>query len=248
MKIIACVKRVPDTEAKIQIAADGKSIQTAGVNFIMNPYDEFAVEEALRIKEKFGGEVTVLSLGDDNEKEIRNALAMGADDAIYLKETKYTADLYATAKTLADTLKNQKFDLIIMGKMAVDDGACSVGPLLSEFLGIPCISSVEKVEMAADKFIAHMPVEGGSHVFEVPLPAIFTADKGLNEPRYPSLKGIMMAKKKKVDSRPTTAVPSKCEVVKMSSPPPRPAGKIVGEGAAAVPKLVELLRTEAKVI
>lgn len=248
MKIIVCVKKVPDTESKIKIAADGKSIETGELKYIMNPYDEFSVEEALQLKEKQGGEVVVLCLGGDAEKEIRSALAMGADSAVYLEDPGYNGDNYATAKTLADYLKGQSFDLLLFGKVAVDDGAAAIGPMVAELLGLPSLSAVETLSYEAGKFVGHMGVEGGTNIVELPVPCVLTAEKGLNVPRYPSVMGIMKAKKKPLEKKPTKTALPKFTIVKLQSPPPRPPGKIVGKGVEAVPQLVDLLRNEAKVI
>ena len=249
MKIIVCVRRVPDTEAQIKIAPDGKSLDAADINFIMNPYEEYAVEAALRLREAQGGEVVIYSLGpDEASKEIRNALAMGADTAVHLVDDAYHGDSYATATALAGHLRGEQFDLLLFGKTGVDDGAFSVGPMVAELLGLPSVSSLEQLEVANGVAHVSMPVEGGSLKFEVPLPAVFTTDKGLNEPRYPTLKGIMGAKKKKLDARDVTTPASKVTVTAMTLPPVRPAGKIVGKGVDAVPELVKLLQNEAKVL
>ncbi|MBN2055853.1 electron transfer flavoprotein subunit beta/FixA family protein [bacterium] len=246
MKIIVFVKRVPDTESRIVIS--GTDIDTSDFSYIVNPYDEYAVEEALKIQESMGGEVVIMTLGRDAVKEIRNALAMGADRAVYLEAEAPAGDTYATARILAAALMGESFDLLLFGKMAVDDGAAAVGPMVAELLGLPCVSSIDNLEVAADRVVARMPIEGGAHVMELPLPAVVTADKGLNEPRYPSLRGIMQAKRKPMDSKAPEKVEAKFSVLELQAPPPRPPGKIVGDGVAAVPKLVELLRVEAKVI
>lgn len=249
MKIVVCVKRVPDTETIIKIAPDGKSIDSTGIKYIMNPYEEYAVEEALRLKEKFGGTVTIVCLGpSEATKEIRTALAMGADNGIHIVDDNYNGDVYATAKTLVSVLKDLSFDILFFGKMAVDDGSASVGPMVAGLLGLPCISSIAKLEVEDGKVTAEMPVEGGTYVIEASMPVVVTADKALNEPRYPSLRGIMMAKRKKLDSRSVQTVPSKYEIKKMFLPPPRKEGKIVGEGPEAVPELIRLLKEEAKVL
>ncbi len=249
MKIIVCVKRVPDTEAKIQPSGDGKAIDRSELTYVLNPYDEYAIEEALRTKEAREGTVTVLSLGpSEGTKEIRTALAMGCDDAVHITTDGYVNDIFGVGNALAAALKEMEYDLIFFGKQAVDDGSSAIGPYVSELLGIPCISSVGKLEIEEDKIKAHMPIEGGTSVIECGFPAALTADKGLNEPRYAGLKGIMKAKKKKIDSKPAGDIPVKFETMEIQPPPPRAEGKIVGEGTEAVPKLIELLKTEAKVL
>ena len=250
MKIAVCLKRVPDSETRVKIASDGKSLDEAGVKFVMNPYDEFAVEEALRRKEKAGtGEVAVLCLGPAAAQEtIRTALAMGADRGVLLQVDKAPADPYETAKLIAAQLKPDGWDLILFGRMAIDDYHHQVGPLVAELLGLPCVTGVSHLDIDGSKGVAEREIEGGIEVVEFPLPAVLTADKGLNEPRYPALKGIMAAKKKPLEVKPVQAGSGSLEVAALTPPPDRKEGKIVGEGAAAVGELVRLLREEAKVL
>jgi electron transfer flavoprotein beta subunit len=250
MHIAVCIKRVPDTETRVKVAPDGKSLDEAGVKFILNPYDEFAVEEALRRKEKAGsGEVVVVSLGPAAAQEtIRTALAMGADRGVLLQTDRIPADGLETAKALAAELKDGGHDLILFGKLAVDDYNHQVGPMVAELLGLPCVTAVAHLELEGGKGVAEREIEGGMEVVEFPLPAVLTTDKGLNEPRYPALKGIMAAKKKPLDVKPVTLAAGAIEVLAMEPPPQRKDGKIVGEGAAAVPELLRLLREEAKVL
>ena len=250
MKIAVCIKRVPDSETRVKVGADGKSLDEAGVKFVMNPYDEFAVEEALRRKEKAGsGEVVVLCLGPATAQEtIRTALAMGADRGILLQADKIPADPYETAKLIAAELKSATWDLILFGRMAIDDYSHQVGTLVAELLGLPSVSAVSHLDIDGTKAVAEREIEGGIEVVEFPLPAVITADKGLNEPRYPALKGIMAAKKKPLEVKPVQAAAGAIEVVALTPPAERKEGKIVGEGAAAVGELVRLLREEAKVL
>jgi electron transfer flavoprotein beta subunit len=250
MKIAVCIKRVPDSETRVKISADGKSLDEAGVKFVMNPYDEFAVEEALRRKEKAGtGEVVVLCLGPAAAQEtIRTALAMGADRGILLQADKIPADSFEVAKLIAAELKAASWDLILFGRMAIDDYNHQVGTLVAELLGLPSVSAVSHLDIDGTKGVAEREIEGGIEVVEFPLPAVITADKGLNEPRYPALKGIMAAKKKPLELKPVQASAGSIEVVALTPPPERKEGKIVGEGAAAVSELVRLLREEAKVL
>jgi electron transfer flavoprotein beta subunit len=250
VKIAVCVKRVPDTETRIKIAADGRSIDESGVKFILNPYDEYAVEEALRRKEAAGsGEVVVVSLGGDAAQEtIRNALAMGADRGILLKTDQRSLDPLPVARALAAELKGGGYDLILFGKLAIDDYSHAVGTMVAEMLGLPCVSAVSHLELADGKGKAEREVEGAVEVVEFPLPAVLTADKGLNEPRYPALKGIMAAKKKPLEVKPVTLEPGGIEILELALPPERKPGRILGEGADAVPALIQALRTEAKVL
>jgi electron transfer flavoprotein beta subunit len=250
MKIVVCIKRVPDSETRVKIATDGKSLDEAGVKFVMNPYDEFAVEEALRRKEKAGaGEVVIVALGPAAGQEtIRTALAMGADRGVLLQPDKVPADSFETARLIAAELKSGTWDLILFGRMAIDDYNHQAGVLVAELLGLPCVSAVSHLDIDGSKGIAEREIEGGIEVVEFPLPAVLTVDKGLNEPRYPALKGIMAAKKKPLEVKPVQVGAGAIEVMALTPPPERKEGKIVGEGAGAVAELVRLLREEAKVL
>ncbi len=250
MKIAVCVKRVPDTESRIKIAADGKSIDGAGVKFVLNPYDEYAVEEALQLKEKAGsGEVVIVALGSEASQEtIRMGLAMGADRGVLLQTEHPSIDPVASAKVLAAELRDGGYDLMLFGKLAIDDYNGAVGIAVAELLQIPVVSSVAHLEIADGKGVAEREIEGGVEVVEFELPAVITADKGLNEPRYPALRGIMMAKKKPLEVKPVEVGAGGIEIVGLALPPARPPGRIVGEGPDAVPALIEALQTEAKVL
>jgi len=249
VKIAVCIKRVPDTETRIKVGADGKSIEEAGVKFVLNPYDEFAVEEALRLKEKAGsGEVVVLSLGSDPAQEtIRTALAMGADRGILLKGAP-SLDPLEGARALAAELKDGGYDLILFGKIAIDDYSQAVGTMVAELLGLPSVSAVSHLELAGGKGTAEREVEGGIEVVEFTLPAVLTADKGLNDPRYPALKGIMAAKKKPLEVKNAAAGQGSVAVLELSLPAARKEGRILGEGPGSVPALIDALRNEAKVL
>jgi len=264
VNIIVCLKQVPDTETQIKIASDGKSIVTDDIKWVINPYDEYGVEEALQIKERLGGEVTVVGLGPKRVTEsIRTALAMGADKGILITdEALEGSDQLATAKALAAGIKDLDYQLIFTGQRGVDDDMGVVGAALAEFLNIPNISVVEKVEMAEDggSLKAHRPVEGETLVIESSLPVVLTAQKGLNEPRYASLPGIMKAKKKPLEEKSLSDLGldpgefgeggRKVKVLEMYPPPERKAGKIV-EGETPQEKAAELARLlheEAKVI
>jgi electron transfer flavoprotein beta subunit len=249
LKIAVCLKRVPDTTAKIAIAPDGKSIDESGIKFVPNPYDEFALEEAIKLKEAAGaGETTVIGLGSDATAEtLRSALAMGIDKAVLLQSSG-SPDGYEVAKALAAELKSGGYDLILFGKMAVDDYNHQVGTMVAELLELPCISTIAHLKVANGQVEADREIEGGMEVVTCSLPAVLTCDKGLNNPRLPSLKGIMAAKKKPLETRPASLGTGTVELVGLSLPPERAAGKIVGEGPDAVTTLINLLRSEAKVL
>ena len=257
MNIVACVKQVPDTEAQIKLKADGSGIEEGGIKWVMNPYDEFGVEEALRLKEKRGGEVTIVSVGPARAMEtIRTALAMGADKGIHICDPALdSADAFATATALAAAIKGIPHDIIFCGQRSIDDDSAQVGAVLAELLGIPQITVVTKLEYTDTAVKAIRPIEGAQLLIESPLPCVVTAQKGLNEPRYASLPGIMKAKKKPVEVKDAAAlgiaVEVKARVAKWMPPPARAAGKILcadgtPEGKAA--ELAKLLREEAKVI
>jgi electron transfer flavoprotein beta subunit len=250
MKIAVCIKRVPDSETRVKIGPDGKSLDEAGVKFVLNPYDEFAVEEALKRREAAGsGEVVVVALGPPAAQEtIRTALAMGADRGVLLQTDRIPADGLEAARVLAAELKGSAWDLILCGKMAIDDYNHQVGPMLAELLGLPCVTCVAHLELGDGKGVAEREIEGGLEVVEFPIPAVLTTDKGLNEPRYPALKGIMAAKKKPLEVKPVTCGSGGLEILALLPPPERKEGRVVGEGAGAVVELVRLLREEAKVL
>lgn len=249
MKIAVCIKQVPDTETKVRISGDKKWIEEGEINYILNPYDEFAVEEGLKIAEANGGEVTIISLGPDRvTSTIRSALAMGATEAIHAKTDSIPQDPMATAEALFQVLGERNYDLIILGKQAIDDDHQQIGPILSEKMGIPAANVVTKLDISGDKLKADRQIEGGFEKIECSLPAIVTAQRGLNEPRYASLKGIMAAKKIQIEEISVTVPEDKIEILEINYPPEKPPGKIVGEGVDAVPELIRLLKEEAKVI
>jgi electron transfer flavoprotein beta subunit len=261
MKIVVLVKQVPDTETKVQVKPGETNISTDGVTYVINPYDEFAIEEALKIKEAKGGEVTLVSLGWDKAAEaLRTGLAMGADKAVHLNDPAFLGgDASSTAIALAKAIKKMECDLLLCGKQGIDYDNHQVGVRVAELLGVPHVAVVTKLELQDGKAVAHREIEGGAEVVEVPLPAVITCQKGLNEPRYASLKGIMQAKKKPLETKKPADIDAspdevgkagaKCEVLSMSMPPERPAGRIVeGEPEDATKEVVQLLRNEAKVI
>lgn len=250
MKIAVCVSHVPDTATKVKIGSDHKSIDPNGVAFIINPYDEFAIEEALKLKEKNGGspEVILLSVGTDANKEtLRKALAMGADSAVLLKDDK-PRDSVGIAKALSEEIRALGCEIVFFGKQSVDYDNSITGQLTAEMLGYNCVSVVVSLNIDSYKVIAETEVEGGREVVETEFPVVITTQKGLNEPRYASLKGIMAAKKKTIEEKPASAYQNLTEVESMFMPPPKQPGRIIGTDSSAVPELVRLLREEAKVI
>jgi electron transfer flavoprotein beta subunit len=249
VKIVVCIKRVPDTEARIRIAGDGRSIDPAGIKFVISPYDEFALETALRLRDGQGaGEVVVVSVGEAGAAEqLRSALAMGADSAVLLKGQP-TLDGLATARALAAEIREQGADLVLLGMKAADHDQQQVGPMLAELLDMPCVTVAASIEMDGGSVVAYREVEGGVEVMEAPMPAVVSITKGEHEPRYPSLKGIMGAKKKPLQEKDAQLGESRIEIRELTAPPERPAGRIVGQGADAVPELIRALREEAKVL
>ncbi|MFH1095482.1 MAG: electron transfer flavoprotein subunit beta/FixA family protein [Candidatus Micrarchaeota archaeon] len=248
MKIAVCVNHVPDTETRVKIAPDGTSIDRTGVNFMLAPYDEIAVEEALRMRDKFKGEVTVLSLGSEKHKEtLRKALAMGADKAILVRDDG-ERDSYGVAIGLAAALKPLAPEVILFGKQSIDYDNAQVGTLVAEMLGMPSVSVAVHIELQEGKAVCVREIEGGHEIVEARLPAVFMAQKGLNDPRYPSLKGIMAAKSKPIEEQPAAPARPLVETLSMSKPPAKTAGRIVGTDKTAVPELIRLLQEEAKII
>ena len=249
MEILVLVKRVPATDCKIKIGGDGKSIDPSGVEYVLNPYDEIAVEEALKTKEAKGGTVTVLTLGPGAaQKDLRTCLAMGADKAVLLQYEGDDRDSWAIAQVLAAKIKELNPELIFCGKQAVDGDDAQMGPRIATMLGWSCVTEASTLELGDGTWKATRDIEGGRESLEGSLPAVVTCQKGLNEPRYPNLKGIMAAKKKPLDQSDASLPDAKVELVSLGPPPERPAPMIVGEGPDAVPALIEKLQNEAKVL
>ena len=250
MKIAVCIKRVPVMDVRFRIAGDGKSVDETGLKYDVNDFDLWAVEAALQLKEKTGaGEVVVVSLGPDAvQEQIRKALSMGADRGVQLKADRTPADPLAVARALAAELKGTQWDVIFFGKVAIDSADQSVGPMVAELLGLPCVSAISSLEIANGRGTAKREIEGASEIVEFPLPVVLTVDEGLNKERLPNLKGIMAAKKKPLETKPAQIDTGTVSVAAMELPAERAAGRIIGEGAAAVPELVRLLQTEAKVL
>lgn len=249
MRSIVCIKRVPDSATRIKLAPDGMGIDPAGVKYVVNPYDEFALEEAIRRKEEAGeGSVTVITLGrEDATETLRQALAMGADEAVLLR-AEGSPDGLAVARALADEIRGREFDLVFFGKQAIDDDNMQVPAMVAELLDLPCATVVTGLEIENGHVTARREVEGGHEVVEFDLPGVIATQKGLNKPRHPSVRGIMMAKKKPLEERDVELETSGLEVLELTPPPPRPEPEIIGEGADAVPELVRRLREEARVL
>lgn len=255
MNIVVCLKQTFDTEEKIVIK-DGK-ISEDGVEFVINPYDEYAVEEAIKLRDEHGGEVTVVTIGPDRaEQALRTALAMGADKAVIVDDESLFGDELTAAQVLAAVIKKNDFDIILCGNVAVDDGSGQVGPRLAEALGIPHVTTITKLEISGNNVTAHRDVEGDMEVISSTLPILVTAQQGLNEPRYPSLPGIMKAKKKPLDRYSASdlgltvdAVKAKTEQLDVFLPPKKEAGRILqGDLKDQAKELTQLLRNEAKVL
>ena len=262
MKVAVCVKQVPDTASLIKPTADGTAIETFGLNYVVNPYDEYAIEEALRIKQKFpGSDVTALSVGPERVKEaLRTALAMGADQAVHVVlDQQQPGNPLDMARTLAAALKSLgSFDVILCGRQAVDVDEWGVGPMIAELLGLPSLSVVKKLDVTEGRATAETESEGALRVVETTLPCVVTAQKGLNEPRYASLPGLMAAKKKEIKvmtlgelgaTESDASAPSRMRYVKFEAPSARGQAKILkGDPAEIVPQIVKMIRDETKVI
>lgn len=251
MDIIVCVKQVPDTTTVIQIDASGKDIVRDGITNIVSPYDEFAIEEALNLKEANGGSVTLLSVGPASAKEaLRSGLAMGADSAIHVVTdgSPHDLDPLSTAKLISKALDGKSFDVVFMGRQAIDDDAFQMGSLVSELLNLPLITTVIKLEIDGSNVKAHRTVEGATQVVESQLPIVMTAQKGLNTPRYPSMKGILKAKKKPIEEVSPADLgvdmQSKVSIESLTLPPARGDVKMLN----SVDELVTALTQEIKVV
>ncbi|KPB05478.1 electron transfer flavoprotein subunit beta/FixA family protein [Bacillus sp. CHD6a] len=257
MNIFVLLKRTFDTEERLTVS--NGSINEDGAEFIINPYDEYAVEEAIQVRDTHGGEVTVVTVGSEEaEKELRTALAMGADKAVLIntEDDVENGDQFTTAKIMAEFLKDKDADLIIGGNVAIDGGSGQVGPRVAELLDIPYVTTITKLEIEGGKATIVRDVEGDSEVIETTLPLLVTAQQGLNDPRYPSLPGIMKAKKKPLEELELDDldldeddVEAKTKTLEIYLPPKKEAGRVLqGELDAQVKELVSALRNEAKVI
>jgi electron transfer flavoprotein beta subunit len=248
MNIYACLARTPDTATRIRIHADGTRIDPEGVQYVVNPFDEFAIEEAVKLKEKTGGKATVVCVGGaDAQKDLRACLAKGVDEAILLTPSG-PLDGLGVAKLIAARIKDNKPDVVFCGKQAVDDDQAAVGPMLAALLGIPVVAKIVKFETDGKTFTATREIEGGLESFDGAFPCVLTTDKGLNKPRAAGLKDIMGAKNKPLHAETVEAPARKLKTLKLEPPPERAQGRVVGEGKAAAPALVRALKDEAKVL
>lgn len=248
MNILVAISRVPDTTTKILVGTDGKSIDNNNVKFILNPYDEYALEEALRIKEKNGGIVTAISIGTElNNETLRNALAMGADNAVLIK-TNEDFDSYFVAKNIATYAAKTNPDIIFLGKQSIDFDSLQVPSYLAEFLNLPLVTIVTKIDINGNEVTAEREIEGGKEIVTTTLPCIFSAQKGLNIPRYPKLPDIMKAKKKPIEEIDATLYDNLVEITKMEIPARSRLNKIFGDTDEDIQNVVNLLHEEAKVI
>ena len=250
MKIAVCIKRVPDQDVRFKIAPGGKAVDETGLKYDMSDFDGYAAEVAIQLTEKANaGEVTVVSLGPEAVQEtLRKALSMGAHRAVQLKHDAPVHDGYAIATALAAELKAGAYDLVLTGRMAVDTQNRSVGAQLAELLGVAYIGAISKLEVEGGVVKARRELEGAYELVECPLPAVLSIDEGIARARYPSLKGIMAAKKKPMEVRPAQLGAVRYALDAVDLPPERAGGRIVGEGPDAVPELVRLLKEEAKVL
>jgi len=249
MKILVALKQVPDTESKIKIADSGSAIDQTDIKWITSPNDEFALEEALRLKESMGAEITAVSIGGEKTKDIlRNALALGVDSAVLLKADAIDDPLVISG-ALADFTKGKGFDLLFFGhKCYGNDNGC-VGPMTAELLDLAHAHVVTKLSISDGNFRAEREGDAGIEIIEGNLPAVITAQRGLNEPRYANLKGIMAAKKKPIEEVECTLMDATVNIPALTLPPPRSEGKkLDGDSTTQVALLISLLRNEAKVI
>lgn len=263
MNVVVCVKQVPDTEAPIRIRPDGTGIDETGLNLVVNYYDEHATEAGLRLREQFGGTVTLIGAQPERAKEaLRTGLAMGADEALLIWDPALQgADHLSIARVLAAAIRTLPHDVVICGKLSTDDNAGIVGPALAEYLDLPQATAIARLEVDSSGSIAmvHREVEGGVEVLEVRLPAVLTVERNLNEPRYPSLPGIMKAKRKEIkilslsalglDPAQIKQASARARLVKLETPPKRKRGRLVeGDADQAVAAIIAFLKDEAKVL
>lgn len=248
MNILVCVSRVPDTATRVLVGPDSKSIDTQGVKYVVNPYDEFAIEEGLRLREKNGGQVTAVIVGNEIAKEqLRTCLAMGVDKAVLIK-TDADFDSFFVASNLAEYARQLNPDIILLGKQSVDYDSLQMSSMLAELLNFPSVSVVSKLDIDGTNVKAERDIEGGREVVETSLPCIISAQKGLNEPRYPKLPDIMKAKSKPIEEINPVATDARVAVLKLEIPSKQRANVILGADDKDIDELVRLLHEEAKII
>jgi electron transfer flavoprotein beta subunit len=246
MKLLVCVSKTPDTTSKIGFVNDGKEFDTAGIQYIMNPYDEwYALVRALELKEALGGSVTIINVGTaDNDTVIRKGLAIGADDAVRIDADPKSAMF--VAKQIADFAKNENYDIVFLGKETIDYNGAEVGSMIAEYLDLPFISYATSLELNGSTAAISRDIEGGEEALEVDLPIVVSAAKGMAEQRIPNMRGIMMAKTKPLKVVPPVAFDDKAVTVAYTTPPQKTSVKLVDP--SNMEELVRLLHEEAKVI
>lgn len=250
MKILVALKQVPDTETKIKIQPEGTALDLSDVKWVTSPYDEYALEEAMRLKESQGATVSALAVGDDRVKDVlRNALALGADEALHVSTSEKCEDPFVVATYVANAVRDRGFDLLLFGNKGSGGDHAAVGPMVAELLGIAQANVVIKLTLDQGRFFAERQVESGLEVVEGNLPAVITTQKGLNDPRYPNLKGIMAAKKKEIISIPLTeSISPALQTMKLAFPPPRTEGRqLAGTPQEQAQALLAALQNEAKI-
>jgi len=248
MNILVCISQVPDTTTKIAVGADGKSMNPAGVKFILNPYDEFAIEEGLRLREKHGGSVATVTVGPETSKEIlRTALAMGSDSAIIIKD-EAKIDSYVVASSIADLAREGAYDIVIFGRQSIDFDSFAVPVMAAELLGWPNISMVSSLSIDDHTITAERDVEGGKENVTATLPCVVSAQKGLNDPRYPKLPDIMKAKSKPITEHAASTASPRVQVTEMILPDSKRLNKMFTDSEADIDQVVKLLHEEAKII
>lgn len=259
MNSVVCIAQVPDTESRIKVGGDGRHIDETGLKFIVSPYDEFALEEAIRIKEKSGGDVTVVGFGPDRvQQALRECLARGATKALHVKGESADADSLGIAKVLAAAIKSVPHDLVFFGKQGVGTDNSLVGPMVAELLGYPQVNVVTHLEVGDGKITAHREIEGAEEIIEAPTPAVITAQKGMNEPRYASLKGIMAAKKITIEAKSVADLGlqdsdifnQRVTIVSLTLPPEKSGGRKIdgADAAAAAAEIIKYIREEVKAL
>lgn len=242
MKIVVCINHLPDTASEIILDAEKKSINESEITFILNPFDEYAIEEALKLKEENGGEVIVMSVGDESFKEsIKKALAMGADRAVLIKGDK-SLDSHNIASALADEITETGADVVLLGKQSVDYDNSVIGPMIAEISQLNSISLVSKLEINGTDIKAKREIEGGKEIIETSLPVLITVGKGINEPRYPTIKGIKHAKDKPLIEKNFVFRENLVDVIELQLPPENKTCEIIGTDISAVPRLIDLLK------
>lgn len=248
MNILVCVSRVPDTASRVLVGSDGKTIDPQGLKYVVNPYDEFAIEEGLRLREKNGGTVTALIVGGETSKEqLRTSLAMGVDKAVIIKTDNIT-DSYFVASNIANYAKSINPDIILLGKQSVDYDSLQIPSMLSELIDYPSVSVVSKLTIDGTTVLADRDIEGGKETVETSLPCIISCQKGLNDPRYPKLPDIMKAKSKPIEEIAALETEAQVTVLSMEIPAKKRSGIMLGDTDSDISELVRLLHEESKII